>query len=343
MQDELYGFVRQQVTELPGFTECYCYEREGLVAAEISEQLYRPLSLRLEEVELQQGGIGDYAVYFKELGCRFLLFVWREKEEERLYFFSSTGQVRALEFVDYLIPEFGLVKGAAECAGGRISSAILRVQMAGMELSDTMEYFLKMSASYFEDCEQINAEEYGREHQEEIRRMPQYVKKRLPWAYVKSTDIVEPGSCIRIRSLENESGIVITASPEVYIMIGCRGEVYDMQRDKFECTYEPTEEPLDVFERMMDCLPEAELVPEGSFVSLDGLAHLCYPLPGAGIYARRLTKRSKVYPAGSDEGYYLGREGDYLAVRMEDMTDIYVIQEDIFAMTYEKQQGGEVG
>lgn len=34
----------------------------------------------------------------------------------------------------------------------------------------------------------------------------------------------------------------------------------------------------------------------------------------------------------------MGRPGDYLAVRLDDITDIYVIQRDIFAETYEKVQ-----
>ena len=40
----------------------------------------------------------------------------------------------------------------------------------------------------------------------------------------------------------------------------------------------------------------------------------------------------------SEQEYFLGRPGDYLAVRLDDITDIYVIQRDIFAETYEKVQ-----
>lgn len=341
MREKLYGFTRQENIGIAGFGDCYRSERDGFVVAEISERLYQPLSARLERVEMKTDGIEVYQQYLKQLGCRFLLLVWREQEEERLYFFSGTRQVRALEFLDYLIPEFGLAKGDAGSAGGRMSSAILNVQMAGMELSETMEYFLKMSASYFEDCEQIDARQYGIEHAEEIKGFSRYVKKQVPWAYVRSTDIVEQGRRLRIKSLENESGIIMTSDPDIYIMIGRRGEVYDMRREKFEHTYEATEEPLDIFTQMMDFLPEAELVPEGSFVSLDELAHLCYPKKDAGIYAKKLSDRTKVFPTGDNEGYYLGRAGDYMAVRRDDLTDIYVIQEDIFALTYEKACEGE--
>lgn len=339
MREEIYGFTKQQNIDFPGIIQCCRYAEEGLVVAEIAEELSAPLSARIMEAGLLEDSMGDYERYLQELDCHFLLFVWREQEEERLYFFSDTKRVRALEFLDYLIPEFGLVNGEAHHAGGRISSAILKVQMSGMDLDNTLAYFLKMSASYFEDCQRIEAERYGQEHAEEIYQMKKYVKKRIPWAYVLSTDIVEEGKQFCIKSLENESGIVLTAGEEVYVMIGCRGEVYDMNQAKFQRTYEETDESLDVFEQMLDFLPEAELIPDGEYISLDEIAHLCYPKAGSCIYAKELEKRTKVFPAGESEEYYLGRPGDYMAVRPEDFCDIYIIQKDIFQQTYEEAVG----
>jgi phosphoglycolate phosphatase len=39
------------------------------------------------------------------------------------------------------------------------------------------------------------------------------------------------------------------------------------------------------------------------------------------------------------EKYYLGRKGDFLAVRTDDPTDFYVIEKGIFAKTYERFEG----
>lgn len=342
MRKEMYGFTRQEDVELPGIRQSYRYKDKTMVVAEIEKTVFKGLSAQMMEVEVPIDKMPDFQNYMQTLDCHFLLFVWREQEEDRLYFFSDTKRIRALEFLDYLIPEFGLVKGDAQAAGGRISSAILKVQISGMDLTDTMEYFLKMSASYYENCDCIEAEVYGREHEMEIRQMRQYVKKRIPWAFVNTTDIVEAGEVIRIKSLENESGIMITADPEVYIMIGCRGEVYDMKRDKFEHTYEVTEEVLDVFEQMLDFLPEVELADTGEYISLDELAHLCYPREGSGIYAKKLEKRTKIFPAGGSEEYYLGRPGDYMAVRLDDFQDMYIIQREIFRQTYEEKDNGMV-
>lgn len=341
MKKEMHGFKKQENIELSGIKKCYRYGAEPIVVAEVEKTIFKRLSAQMMEVELPKEEMPDYKKYMRELDCHFLLFVWREQEEERLYFFSDTKRLRALEFLDYLIPEFGLVKGDADAAGGRISSAILQVQISKMDLADTMEYFVKMAASYFEDCVCIEAAEYGREHERDIQKLHRYVKKRIPWAFVKTTEIVPAGERFFIKSLENESGIVITADSDIYIMIGCRGEIYDIKRTKFEATYEAAEEMLDVFEQMLDFLPDAQIVDNGEYVSLDQLAHLCYPKPGAGIYAKKLGIRTKIFPSDGNGEYYLGRPGDYMAVRPDDFQDIYVIQGEIFRQTYERDCSGE--
>lgn len=333
---EHHGFVCQPDEKIPGVVRWYENGMEHLVVAEVTEEIYRTLG----ENVLEQW-IGDISIFtqFQSLcGCHFLLLVWKEQDEDRLFFCSDTRRVRAIEFMDYMIAEFGLVKGNAAMADGRISSAILKVQMSGMDMKDTMEYYLERAASYYTESHIIEAAEFGRKEQEYIRSLPQYVKKKIPWAYVRSTDIVPEGQVFRIRSLENESGIVLMAHEDVYIMIGCRGEAYDITRNKFERTYEPTEEMLDIFEQMLDFIPEVELLADGSYVSLDELAHLCYPKQGNAIYAVPLQDRTKVFPCDGEEEYYLGRPGDYMAVRSEDLTDIYIIQQDIFRQTYEKKE-----
>lgn len=273
-----------------------------------------------------------------EFDCHLLLYAWSTQEEEQLLFISDTKSVRALDFLDYLIAEFGLVKGTAKCGSGRISSAILKVQMADADIGDTMEYFLRMAASYYQDCDRIKAADYVQMNEEEVRMMQAYRKKQIPWAYVHSVDVAPTGHEICMKTLENEAGLIVTANEDSYIMIGCRGEVYDITREKFLRTYEATEETLDVFERMLDFLPAVETVPEGEYISLDEVAHLCYPKPGAGIYAKKLEKRTRVYPMDRSQEYFLGRPGDYLAIRREDMQDIYVIQKEIFQQTYEPEE-----
>ena len=332
---EQYGFEKaHRELERIGESECFFNREKSLMVTEIPKE---GADLLLSWLTENREGLNQWQErIWKEQGCEFLLLVWREQEEERLLFFSYSRRVRALEFLDYLIADFGLLKGDANCASGRISSVILKVQMAGVDLADTMEYFLKQSQSYFEDCDWIEAGTYGSQYASEIRRMQLYTKKQIPWAYVKSLDVTYSGGMFTMKSLENESGLTLQAAEETYIMIGCRGEIYDITREKFQCTYQATEEKVDIFAMMLDFLPAVETVPEGEYIGLDEIAHLCYPKTDNGIYAMELKQRTKVFPVNKDQEYFLGRPGDYLAVRADDFSDIYIIQKDIFLQTYEE-------
>ena len=229
-----------------------------------------------------------------------------------------------------------MVKGDARYAQGEISQAILGVLVGQQEAAGIMDYILQKAAAYFQECDCVEAGSYVLENQKVLESMDIYQKKPVKWAYVRSLDVVEKGQKLRIKSLENESGLILAADEETYIMIGCRGEIYDITRTKFETTYEASPEALDIFEQMLDFIPVIETVPEGEYISLDEVAHLCYPKKGNGIYAKQLEKRTKVFSSRDSQVYFLGRPGDYLAVRSDDLGDIYVIQKEVFAQTYEK-------
>ncbi len=339
MKSELYEFFVQENIDCQLHIEkCYRYAQEDFVVAQLSfEEGDRLMSICIEEgADVLPDETKDHLL--KEMKCQYLLLVWQSQDENRLLFFSDNRRIRALEFLDYLIAEFGLVRGCAQCASGQISTAILSVQISDMDLNDTMEYYLQMSRAYFAECDWIAAKEYAKNHQGEILDMDKYHKRKITWAYVKSTDVVPTGEMIKIKSLENESGMLLKAADNRYIMIGCRGEVYDMDEEKFRTTYEESDEPLDIFEQMLDFLPAIEILSSGEYVSLDDVAHLCYPKQGDGIYACELERRTKIFPAGNEEEYYLGRPGDYMAIRVDDFADIYIIQREIFLQTYEAEK-----
>lgn len=267
--------------------------------------------------------------------AEYLLLYCEEQREYRFLFYSSNKQIRALEFMDFLNPEFGLSKGDAALAFGKIGSAMLQLRMEESQQKDLGDFLCSRVKSYYEDVDWINAVSYGKQHQKEHKELPLYQKKKIAWAYVESTMLADDGETIAFSSLENESGMKIVAGPERYIMIGCRGEIYDIEKGKFEATYEKTEEPLDVFQAMLENLPEVKLLSTGEYLSLDEVAHICYPKPGSGIYVKELKKRTKVFYKNGNGEYFLGNAGDYLAIRTDDAEDIYIIHKDIFKQTYE--------
>ena len=62
----------------------------------------------------------------------------------------------------------------------------------------------------------------------------------------------------------------------------------------------------------------------------------CVATDRAKIYAKPLTKTTKIFTVWDEEKYMLGKVGDYLAVRENDAHDIYAVEKNIFALTYEK-------
>ena len=50
----------------------------------------------------------------------------------------------------------------------------------------------------------------------------------------------------------------------------------------------------------------------------------------------QLFEDKRIRTAWDEEKYMLGKEGDYLAVRMDDLHDIYIIEKSIFQRTYEE-------
>lgn len=321
---EQYGFTPADFTVAIPFTgQCFRDQKNTCMVLWLTENL--PL-IELISMNLH-----------KNTGCPFVLTVYESPDEVILNFFSNTREIRALEFLDFILPEYSLIKGDAGIANGRISLAILRVQMADRNIQQSTEYILQRCQNYFSDCVCIQAADYMRTHGDALEQMELYYKIKIPWAYVRSTDIVPVGKKFYVKSLENESGITVAAAENIYIMIGCRGEVYDIQADKFHKTYEATEESLNILDQMLDFIPTIETLPEEEYISIDEIAHLCYPKNELGIYACQLDRRTKVFPVNYNQDYYIGRPGDYLAVREDDLQDIYIIQEDIFSQTYEKR------
>lgn len=327
MKIEKYNFEEiEGINELPDCSRLFRYRGEQLVVAELKKNLPEPLL----EADLKR--------LWEAYDCQYLLFIADNQDEVHLSCYSETREIRALEFLDSLIPEFGLVKGGTEFAMGQISTVILGIKMAEAEVSGVTEYFLKKVAEYFMECDHIEAEDYGKSCEDEIKRMERYVKRKEGWAFVKSLDVAKKGEQLQVKTLENESGILLTADEDAYIMIGCRGEIYDIKKQKFETTYDATKESLDVFERMLDFIPAVENITTGEYIGLDDLAHICYPKQGEGIYAKKLERRTKIFPAGSSRDYFYGRPGDYMAVRVDDLCDSYIIQGDVFERTYELAQ-----
>ena len=107
MEETKFGFrIIDGMDDL--LQECYRYEQEQLVIAGISGSLWE----MLERQEDQHSG----QLLLSKLKCNYLLLVATFQEKIRLLFFSNNKCIRALEFLDALVSQYGLVKGDSICA-----------------------------------------------------------------------------------------------------------------------------------------------------------------------------------------------------------------------------------
>lgn len=290
--------------------------------------------IKIEQISLEALEKLDYIPEKQENLCT--LFWAEDGNDIRLLFYSTSKSIQALEFMDYLAQDYVIVQGDEKIAQVVLAPVFLQAMMLDFEAKDIAGLLEKITEMYFVRCRSIYTQDFVKENHDMILGMPRYVKKKIAWAYVRTTDIMKAGDKFYLKSFENESMIILEASDDLYIMIGCRGEIYHINRDKFEQTYEPSEEQLDIYEQMLSYLPEVKSCEDGTFITLDEIAHLCYPKASGGIYAVSLESRTKVFNPYNNGEYFLGREGDYMAIRQDDLLDIYIIQKDIFHETYEE-------
>lgn len=243
---------------------------------------------------------------------------------------SCVKEVRADELANYLAGDMGSGGGHSEKAGGFINMQKYNAEYGSLT---TEAYFGDRMNVYFRDCKIIEAATYDID----ITNMPSYCKKKIPRGYVTASDVLPVGTPITIRTLEGD--VDMTIEEDLIIMIGPKGEVYPSHRNKFEKSYEILSEKYN----LKEYAPEAEYIPtirnriDGSAQVLTDYAGVCCPLGEVYIHARELTETVKVFTEWDPEKYMLGRAGDYLAVRCDDLHDIYVVEKNIFQKTYEKK------
>lgn len=239
---------------------------------------------------------------------------------------SCIKEVNASELAAFLAQDIGSGGGHYEKAGGFIS--LWRYE-ENFPTLHTEAYFNNRMTQYFDSYELIYAEDY----QADLEGMKQYMKRNIPVGYVKADRVLPVGTPITIRTLEGD--IELTVDEDLYIIIGIKGEVYPNRREKFERSYR-------ILDQKYRHGTEMEYVPtikdriDGGTLTLTDFAGVCVPTGNVKIYARELTKGVKVFTAWDKEKYMLGKPGDYLAVRCDDLHDVYVVEKDIFDKSYDE-------
>lgn len=244
---------------------------------------------------------------------------------------SCVKEVQANELATFLADGIGSGGGHHEKAGGFINKALYEEKYPTLH---SEAFFSERLNDYFDNSQIIIAKEY----EIDTSNMQSYVKKNVALGFVQATDVLPAGTPITIRTAEGDVNMVV--EPDLIIMIGIKGEVYPSRRGKLEKSYILTDKVYS----MEECAVKTEYKPtihnraDGSILNLTDYAKVCIANGGSHIHATELSNRVKVFTTWDKDKYVLGKPGDFLAVRCEELHDIYVVERDIFFKTYEKSQ-----
>lgn len=240
---------------------------------------------------------------------------------------SCVREVNASELASFLTKDVGSGGGHYQKAGGFISKRLYEEKIGTVH---SEAYFNNRMIEYFNQYELIYAEDFAAD----LSSMKKYQKKRLPIGFVNATDILPVGTPITIRTLEGD--LDMTIEEDLVIMIGIQGEVYPNRLEKFKRAYQVLEQKY-VFS---ECVVNNQYEPvvknrlNGKKLSLVEYAGVCTSTGNVQIYAKPLEKAVKVFTNWDQEKYMVGKPGDLLAVRTDDLHDIYVVDQMIFGKTY---------
>lgn len=237
---------------------------------------------------------------------------------------SCVREVNAGELSAFLTEGIGSGGGHYEKAGGFISRKLYSNKYKTLHIEG---YFNNRMTEYFDSFDLIYADDYTAD----IEKMKEYEKNKLPVGYVNSWEVLPVGTPVTIRTLEGDIDIVI--EEDLVIMIGIKGEVYPNRIEKFKRSY-IAEDKKYICDENLKYPPAIKVRTTGETLNLTDYAKACIPSGSVYIHAMPLTRGVKVFTAWDKEKYMLGRPGDYLAVRSDDLHDIYVVEKTIFGKTY---------
>ncbi len=242
---------------------------------------------------------------------------------------SCVKEVRANELAAYLAEGLGSGGGHKEKAGGFLRKNKYQNQHPYLQ---TEVYFSEKLNAYFDNCLIIDAKDY----QIDITDMGAYVKKKNPEGFVAVGELLPAGTPITIRTWQGDLDRIV--EEDLILVIGIKGEVYPMRSAKFLEEYRALEMQYVSEGSAM----KAEYAPtihnrlDGKAGELMKYAKVCIPKEETHIHARELESMVKVFSLFDRDKYMLGKPGDFLAVRCNDRQDIFVIERDIFFLSYEE-------
>ena len=254
----------------------------------------------------------DACVAYSDLGYGFKLSVR-----------SCRRDVTANDLAQYITEELGNGGGHKMKAGGFIKANKYKEAYQGRDFGD---YLKRRMTQYFGSYHILDT------RSEIIDRSGMSYYKKLPITvgFAKTIDLAPEGTVLLVRTLEGN--VTINSDPNIYIMIGVEGEVYPIEKEIFKASYQVLEEPYQI---NVEYRPRVRNIRAEEVYFLSDFAKPCVNIKENNILAKQLSVTTKLFNKWYYDDYMLGNVGDYLAVKLDDNNDAYIIKEAIMEKTYQ--------
>lgn len=237
---------------------------------------------------------------------------------------SCSAEIAAGEIAEFLTADIGSGGGHLDKAGGFIGLDSFKKRYPGKTLE---EYLNEKIDEYYHGFDVIRYNDKSCV----FDNMERYRKKKSIFGFIKSTDLFKAGTECKIRTADGD--VFIMSGSDIYIMIGGGGEIYPIQKEIFDMKYTPSDVP---YTYDFEYAPSVINTLEGRSYELLPYARQCMSQPGATVFARPLTRYTKVFTKWDYEGYMIGNEGDMLCCTEGTQDDIYITDREVFEKLYEK-------
>ena len=244
------------------------------------------------------GVISDFAL--ETVGVDVCLAYFVGNYEVKFSVRSCSKEVHANELAAFLAEGIGGGGGHFLKAGGTLKPELLTRPAA--------EVLKERIALYYDTYLVI----YAKDTMLDTSTMKRYRKAPQTLGAVKLSEVYPVGTHVSIRTLEGDIDTII--DDDAWLMIG----EFTSFRFSTDFKYEPRIRNAGTGE-IKYVLPFAKTVKStGSSI----------------IFVKPLEQPVKLFTQWTDDRYYSGRVGDYIAVRADDEHDIYIINKEIFDKTY---------
>jgi phosphoglycolate phosphatase len=238
---------------------------------------------------------------------------------------SSSPEIMASELAAWLANDIGSGGGHAEKAGGFISSLLFEEKHPSI---NTDEYMLSRISEYYSSFDII----YAEKHKIDTSEMRSYRKLPVICGYIRSSDVLPKGTPMLVRTLQGDYDDLVS-SDNLYLMIGIKGEVSPISEEMLEKNYNIFNEPYNL---KTEYFPSIRNKITGESINLNNEAKKCISKGDVQIFAKPVTRATKVFTKWDKDTYMLAKPGDYLVARKDNLHDIYIISKDIFSRIYEE-------